>query len=130
MKKLFLGSIVLTLFSISLLLFQLSCQEEVNANPTNTQLNKIIYHVFDNQSQKHTIYTANHDGTNKTPINIVIPGAANPSFNTPRLSPDGLKVFFKASSGNTQAIYSCNLDGSNLKVVLDGNFEFELGEVY
>lgn len=36
MKKLLLGSIVLTAFSISIILFQISCQKEVNAQTGNS----------------------------------------------------------------------------------------------
>ena len=172
MKNLLFGSIALTLFAISITLFQISCSKNavaqtttyilvpattstlggvivgnglsitsngtLSVNPTAaglTQLNKIVYDRFNYKTNTNDgIYTANYDGTNQTKINIVIPGIANPDIGSPRLSPDGSTVFFQAQyqiAGVTSFnVYSCKIDGSNVKQVLDGGsgqWEYELG---
>lgn len=135
MKKLLMGSIALTLFSISILLFQISCQKESIAQTSSglKQLNKIIFKRWNYSANTlDGIYIANSDGSNMTKVNIAIPGATD--INSPRLSPDGLTVFFHAGiPGSHSNIYSCNLDGSNVKKILDGGadqWEFDFGGAY
>lgn len=148
-------------FSLSIILFQISCKKEavaqsggnsttnyvlkpattstlggvivgsglsvgsdgtlsVNNNGTNndesTQLNLILY------SHNGELWTANIDGTNQTKIPITLPTGIT-GFDNAHLSPDGKKVIFDVN-GQTQgvAIYSCNIDGSNLtKIIGDAN---------
>jgi hypothetical protein len=176
MKKLLLGSAVLTLFAISLLLFQISCQKEstaqtvsnyvlppattstlggvivgnglsvtsngtVSVNPTTgglTQLNKIVYTRTNRQvTQPQEIWTANYDGSNQTKINIVIPGQPTAYVSDPHLSPDGLTVFFQGNyqigSVTSFNLYACNIDGSNVRKIIDGGanqWEYQMGGAY
>jgi len=93
----------------------------VNNNEANyggsAQLNLILY------SHNGELWTANIDGTNQTKIPITLPTGITVLDNA-HLSPDGKKVIFDVN-GQTQqgaAIYSCNIDGSNLtKIVGDAN---------
>ncbi len=125
MKKLLLSSITLLLFSCSILIFQISCQKEANANPNNiTQLNKIVYikEIPLNDGQNE-IWTANIDGTNQQRVAINFP--ANYELDTENtnitLTPDNQKIIFALSINRVKAIYSCNIDGTNLnKIIEDG----------
>ena len=166
----------MTLFSISIIIFQISCKKDATAQTgTNytlppatttslggiivgnglsvtsngtlsvngttgglTQLNKIVYDRFNRTTNTNDgIYIANYDGTNQTKLNIIIPGQANATVGQPRLSPNGLKVFFQVTyqiGGVTSFnVYSCNIDGSNVVKVLDGGanqWEYDLGGAY
>lgn len=102
MKKLFMGSIVLCVFSISIVIFQASCTKSLEAETTTsaaTQLNKILFEKFDRVANKQDgIYIANYDGSNPVKINIVLPGLTGIQVNGARLSPDGKLVFFAVYS--------------------------------
>lgn len=68
MKKLLMGSLALTLFSISIIIFQMSCKKDATAQTNNTsgiiQLNKILYSKNPTgTSGNGEIWTANYDGT-------------------------------------------------------------------
>jgi Tol biopolymer transport system component len=125
-----LAAIVLFIFSISGLITQISCTKEVSAqaDPNATKLVDVIAY-YDIQDQ--SIQVVNLDGTNvrKVPISLplgLVPGEC-------RLSGDGKKVVFEPfskSDGITYSIYSCDLNGANLKVVVgDVNREILLMDV-
>jgi hypothetical protein len=179
MKKFLLGSISLMLLSVSIIVFQISCQKSATAqagnytlppatnstlggvivgsglNITSTgvlsvtgtsgtviQLNKIIFSKLLYSSSGSylgvEVWTANYDGTAQTKVNISLPsGIVFSEGMTPKLSPNGQKVFFTAgpplSSGSTIAgvtsMYSCNIDGSNILKIIDGVSTSQIGEV-
>lgn len=123
MRKLLLSSIVLFLFSASIMMFQVSCQKDVNAkNSGTTQQNKIIY--TKSVSGTDEIWIANTDGTNQTKVPIVLPSNLKLGNAQATISPDGTKVIFQAreiSISNTGYLYTCNTDGSGLvKIIGDG----------
>jgi len=148
MRKLFLSSIALTIFSISIIVFQLSCQKHVSAQNPNTvassannsvvqQLNKIIFKkvVENNDAPSVQIWTANYDGTNAVRVKIKLPDGISFSDDmTPVISPDGQKIFFTAGTSSFNAdLYSCSFDGSSVtKIVGKGgaNNNIILGEAY
>lgn len=129
MKKLLMGSIVLTVFSTSMLLFQVSCKKDANAQTSGTtglaQLNKIIYRAYYNNVSD--IYTSNYDGSNRTKVNIILPAGVTITNGYSqdfilKLSPDGKTIFFSGvTSSSTYPepvnIYSCNIDGSNVNKI-------------
>lgn len=132
MKKLLLSTIVLICFSLSAILFELSCHKESIAIPSTAQLNKIVY-ITGGQIGPSQLYIANYDGSSQTKINISIPGATNLGISNPRLSPDGIRVFFYAtlntsSQATPTGIYSTKIDGTDLKLVVNG--ASELGGAY
>jgi hypothetical protein len=112
-----------------------------NSN-TNKQYNKIVYLVGYEGSYANEfaeIWIANYDGTGKSKLNVSIQGdPSSIKITDPRISPDGSMIFFTAnawipgSSTYNWSIYSCNLDGSNIKKVIDGGAQshFSLGGVY
>lgn len=123
MKKLLLGSITLCLFSFSMILFQMSCKKDVVAQSNNqSTINKLVYYKI--ISNVVEIWTSKYDGTAQTKINLSIPtGLELDEDVTPRLSPDGLKVFFvlysEQNNVSDRDLYSANIDGSNVVKIVD-----------
>lgn len=131
MKKLLLSSIVLLIFSIAILLFQLSCKKDSFAQSSTdslSQLNKIIY-VYRPSHTESEVWTANYDGSGKTKINITMPGSTYQVWTTPKLSPNGKIIFLDLIDRSVDKvhIYSCNLDGSNMTKLVDGSTAVILG---
>jgi hypothetical protein len=135
MKKLFLGSVALFVFSISILVFQISCKKDVIAQSSNSsqQLNitllsksvQINVAVGDSVQKRSAIeyYTINSDGNSLQKIPISMPGGLYP-VGDGYLTPDGKTIFFQATSANYQSsIYSCGIDGNNLKKLVDGTWK-------
>jgi Tol biopolymer transport system component len=125
MKKLLLSSIILLLFSCSILIFQVSCQKEAKANTNNiTQQNKIIYiKALPSAGDQNEIWTANIDGTNQQRVAINFPAnyALEDDGGSITLTPDNQKIIFAMSVNSIRQVYSCNIDGSNLtKIIEDG----------
>lgn len=136
MKKLLMGSLVLTCFSFSIIAIQISCQKAVVAQPnvtTSSQIGKILFvkNLSNLAGTVNTqeIWTANYDGSNATKVNIVLPnGIAFDDFLSLSMSPNGQKIFFTAgirdprSSSTNIALtdlYSCNVDGSSVTKIID-----------
>jgi hypothetical protein len=135
MKKLLLSTIVLLAFSVSIILFQLSCKKSADAATPITsaavqQQNKIIYvknipivAAGTSGLYQGQIYSANYDGTNQQQINITLPTGLYISY-TPNvvLSPDQKTIFFSVSDiNNVIGIYSSSIDGTNTKPVIAPN---------
>jgi len=121
MKKLLMSSAVLLFFSVSMVLFQMSCSKEAVANPNNST-SKIAYIVVDrSNSDVYTteIWTANIDGTNQTkvftlPANLSLLESYNGAVD---ITSDGSKIVFVAVTGDLDtgwaaAVYSINADGT------------------
>lgn len=126
MKKLLMGTLVLTLFAISFSLVQISCSK-TNAQTSSVnlvQLNKVAYARSISGSDVQ-IWTVNYDGSNDTQIPVVLPATVHISNDQTsfgiKLSPDGQKLFFIGYDTSTTpystSIYSCNIDGSNVQAI-------------
>jgi hypothetical protein len=110
MKKLLLSSVILLLFSASVMLFQLSCKKEVLAQIPALQQNKIIYL---NQCN-NLLYSANYDGSNKTVIPISLP-AHYIVDDILSISPDRKTIFISTLDTiklGVPSLYRCNADGT------------------
>ena len=70
----------------------------------------------------YEIWTAGYDGTNQKKINIALSAglSIDEEGRSPRLSPDGKTVFFDVSNATNSSIYSCGIDGTNVKKIIDG----------
>ncbi len=139
MRKLLLSSIVLFLFSASILIFQVSCKKEVNADipsvaqcDDSKQLCKILYEGEDK------FWLMNYDGTDKQKLNIPLPSGET-AIESVKLSPDGQRIFFvtvQELKGATSYpyeyfhLYSCKLDGSDVKKILDSEDKLEPRNFY
>lgn len=125
MKKIILSSIVLLIFSISIAVFQVSCQKDATANTDSitgvTQQNKIIYLKNNKEASTTEIWTANYDGSDQKKLNVDLSGMNPRRIN---ISPDGQNIFiivFLGVLGDKTDIYTCKTDGSNLKKIIDGS---------
>jgi len=140
MKKLLIGSIVLTLFSIAVLFVQYSCGKVVIAqSPVSSQalnlslLSKDIEMAVGSKPDSlgnvvpivrfaTEYYIIHNDGTNATKINIIMPAGEYP-FGGARLTADGAKLIFPALSLTGQAaVYSINVNGTGVTKLIDGSF--------
>ncbi len=133
MKKILLSSIILFLFSVSVVLFQISCKKEAVADvgvngAGGSNLGVILFQrSIPNTSGSFTqeIWMANYDGTNQKKIPVSIP--ANHSLNGLHLSPDGKTLFveyyFSTAGQGRMYLYSYTLDGSNQKLILDSGVD-------
>lgn len=131
MKKILLSTVVLTAFSFSIILFEISCKKSADAamTPTSsTQQNKIIYTKNLPVSGSTGIYyseiwIANYDGSSAQKINISLPTGLFVDYTTfVKLSPDQKTIFFRVSDvkqdTNGTGFYSANIDGSNAKLIV------------
>jgi len=133
MKKLLLSTIVLLAFSISLLIFDMSCRKDLvgqsdqtadltlkNGSITSSNNSGIVLYSTVSTSGVQ-LWRMNYDGTGKTQINIVAP--TDFSFDLAsfaRVSPDGKKLFFTgwSNSGSYHVLCSANIEGTNFKVIV------------
>ncbi len=127
MKKLLLGSAALLMFSCAIVVFQMSCKKDANAQTTGGTSNKILYlkRPIGNFEPEFETWIANYDGSNATQIFITVPGWR---INGLKLSPDGNKIFFTGTdSASISAppykfeIFSANVDGSNVQQISHDN---------
>ena len=125
MKTLLKSSFVLFVFSLSIILFNISCEKQVEAqtNTTVTAAQNVGLIFFRKIGDKYNeFYKANYDGTNQVKITVAsVPAGMEFDFTSFRVSPDGKKVFFMLynESSGQQNIYSCNIDGTGITKIID-----------
>jgi len=138
MKTILLSSAVLILFSISLIIFQVSCQKTAVAQTTTQTPDRILLKKQTQLQVGSTLdslgntipiyrygndfYLVKYDGTNLSKINITMPAGEYPNGNGV-LSPDGQKIIFDAFSlSNQSSVYSCYLNGTGLLKLAGANY--------
>jgi hypothetical protein len=129
MKKLLYSSIVLTIFSLSSILFQISCQEESIAGNNQTQAQtKFLYSKASAGVWEY--WTANIDGSNHQIVPIVLPNSEKIG-GYGKITSDGQSIIFNArNSTNTKAfIYSISVNGTNLKKLHEISGDIEQLEI-
>lgn len=120
MKKLLYSSVILTLFSVSLVLFQLSCQEEAEAQVYQPIKNRILYKYL-KQDGTVEYWTARDDGTDYFMLPIEVP-----EFNTLGrdgvFSSDGKRLIVSVTDqAKFTHIYSFTFDGTGkMDKLVDG----------
>ena len=131
MKTLFKSSVLLLLFSFSLLVFNLSCEKESIAQNTSTSIQNLGILVFSKAGDKaNEFWTSKYDGSGQIKITIAsITSTGEIVKDNIQISPDGKKFFFIANTNPTNpssmdAIYSCNIDGSGVIKLVDNIDEF------
>lgn len=124
MKQLVKSTLVLTLFALAVLLFNLSCEKDVTAQTTTpattSPLGLILFTKSGDKSNE--VWFCKYDGSNATKVTIAgFPAGADVDKSTMKISPDGKKIFFcmYILSTNLQSIYSCNSDGSGLTKLVE-----------
>lgn len=125
MKKLLLGSIALMLFSASAILFQISCKKEANARPDTPQkAGKILFTKSSSMGREQEVWLANYDGTGQSRVNFELPEEISTPVDLKAMfSPDEKTVFIAFYNYGNAGIYSCNIDGSNMKRVINGSVD-------
>lgn len=121
MKKLFLGTVILLGFNVAIILTQVSCQKEASAQVDNGGIKSANLVLFYKNATKE-LWIANIDGTNQHKIPITMATGYEVGYG--RLSADGKTVIFeryKTITGENAGIYSCSIDGSNLKMIVAEN---------
>ncbi|TZF83663.1 hypothetical protein FW774_09315 [Pedobacter sp. BS3] len=77
-------------------------------------------------SDNSSFWIANNDGTDKQKLNIPLPSGHTWSYVEHfAISPDGKKIFIGFADA-PNAIYSCNIDGSDMKKIVDDAVNFVL----
>ena len=117
-------------YSIFLIYYriQLSCQKTASAQSTISTtykpLNKILY-ATESQVSPCTIsfWVADTDGTSPQQIPINLPSGLSISSSSACLTLDGQTLIFEVNSiaGGGNSLYSCSIDGSNLKQIVQGS---------
>lgn len=100
----------------------LSASSSSNGNING--IGKILYERYhDNSDNKIEYWTSNYDGTEQAKIPISLPSGLYITGSSARLSTDGKFLFFtvNANGQNTNYIYKCKLDGSELTKVVDSS---------
>jgi hypothetical protein len=129
MKTLLKSSILLLIFSFSLLVFNLSCKKESTAQNTSTSIQNLGILVFAKAGDKaNEFWTSKYDGTGQTKITVSsLPSTGEIWKESIQISPDGKKFFFNGITKSTDissSIYSCNADGTGLTKLVDSIDEF------
>ncbi|HTC00328.1 MAG TPA: hypothetical protein VK705_06565 [Ferruginibacter sp.] len=111
MKKLFLSSMVLLLFSFSIIIFQMSCKKSASAQSPNSAVTTVAF--IKETNQVYQIWTCTSTGTNLTQVPIPSQYSVGSVEN---IVTNGV-VLFAAQTGTNPVLinlYSCNIDGSNI----------------
>ncbi len=144
MKKIAQAILLLTLVGVFILTTQISCQKanaQTPTNPTTTAANLILLgksvqvagqpytdsgRVITTTVNEIQFSVVNLDGSNQRQIPITLPaglyvGSVYGASSSGYLSPGGQTLVFNVHDQPNQmaAIYSCSLDGNNLKKILD-----------
>ncbi len=101
-KKIFLSTVILLGFSLSILIFQTSCKKEATADSKNTT-----------KSENLGILLIQKRDVNNIIVNINV----SEDIEEAQLSPDGKTIVF--SLHPSVDIYKCSIDGSNLVKIFD-----------
>lgn len=126
MNKILKTSLVLLFFSISMLLFQISCDNEVEATPSvasDVQPLKLLFFYKLNPATGRTeLWSANYDGTQSKFVFVPPTGREiNEEFPI-GISPDGSKIFLtlilEDGLDYNLSVNSINPDGSGLATVI------------
>jgi hypothetical protein len=124
MKKLLIGSITFLAFSLINLLFSYGCKKTIlppGSHGIIPQVGKVLL----DDSTEGVYSIMNYDGSDKH--TIPIPMTQSQGFgNVPldgKLSPDGKILYFAMWDFDSwkERIYSCNIDGTDLKLLSNVN---------
>jgi hypothetical protein len=141
MKKLLMGSVALILFSVSVVVFQVSCSKDAMAGNDDDNGGKgkmVLYKISTDaggDQNNEQLWLMESNGSNRHRVNIVFP--QNDFFITSaRLVDKGTKIILFAIKfnevDNYRVAYKCNLDGSGLTQLFQGaQFDdYQMQDVY
>lgn len=145
MKNLLKSTLYISVFALAGILFQISCSNsDQNLSTNSNPVGKIIYlkqvsttSPGGGTSTNISLCTCNYDGSNETPINVLLPAGVQIATgyleSNVKISPDGQKIFFVTeNSAGYKSIYSSDISGNNAAEVRALNAEgtIELGGAY
>jgi hypothetical protein len=122
MKKLLMSSIVLLVFSASILIFQASCKKEAAAE-SPVQQNLIIYTLGLKDGTNIQLWLANGDGTNKRQVAVTVPQGSSFTGQA-SLAPDGRIIYLVSkptSVGWQDELWAMSTTGANAVKLLDNS---------
>jgi hypothetical protein len=122
MKKLIYSSLILTAFSLSMVLFQISCQEEADAQAQIYQpIKKRILYTLQKADGTIEYWTARDDGFDYSKLTIEVP-ASYKLGKDGVFSADGTRLIVSVvDESNFTHIYSFSFDGTMLAdKIVDG----------
>jgi Tol biopolymer transport system component len=122
MKKLLLGSAALLMFSLAIMIFQISCKKDAFAQRPTSTTGKILLlkSALGSYNGPFETWIADADGSNQVQIIVNTPGWR---LDPAKLSTDGTKIFFLGRDSATMStsqrteVFSTDIDGSNLHQV-------------
>ena len=121
MKTVFYSSLVLTAVSLSAILFQINCQDEVQAQAQIYQpiKNRFLY-VYQKEDGGVEYWTASDDGTNYIKLPIELPEFLQIGTDGV-FSSNGKRLIVSATDDLQQTnIYSISIEGTDLIKLVDG----------
>ncbi|MCK6617223.1 MAG: hypothetical protein L6Q51_06240 [Cyclobacteriaceae bacterium] len=135
MKRIIQTALVLTVFALTLILFQISCNDEAIANPSgsNQIKNRLLYYKVNHNTDVTELYTIKLDGTDKKSIPLMLPAGLKIRLEglDAAITPDGKSLIFVAKDvTNKWHIYSVGIDGTGLNKIVDGTTETGEGIIY
>jgi len=131
MKKLLLGTLVLLAFNAAIIITQMSCKKEAQAETPVVRPSLVLYIVYGKNPDNSTtseIWACQIDGSNKKKLNITLPAGIRVGDNA-KLTVDQRTVVFdtyelvstnpyKAKDGG---IYTCSSSGGTAQRIVEGN---------
>jgi hypothetical protein len=138
MRKLFLGSAALFIFSLSVIIFQISCSKDAEAyndDNNNDGDGKTVLYKKTTSCGIDELWLMNSNAGNRRKVNIVLP-STDQFITHGRITDNGNKIVLITAklneTDNYRIFYKCNLDGSGLNQLFDGSqFEdYQLQDVY
>lgn len=129
MRKLFLSSIALLVFSLSIITFQLSCSKDAGAHEGDDDdgpNNRTILYIKTPLTGYNELWAMKINGNDRHQINIAL--SQDYYISSARIADRGTKIVFVADKlneiDNFRVFFKCNLDGSGLTQFFQGE-QFE-----
>lgn len=133
MKKLLLGTLVLLAFNAAVIITQMSCKKEAQAETPVVRPTLVLYISYGknpDNSATSDIWACQIDGSNKKKLNITLPTNIRIGDNA-SLTQDGRTVVFdtyelvSTTPYRTKdgGIYTCSTSGGTAQKIVDGNAE-------
>jgi Tol biopolymer transport system component len=117
----------LTLFVLATIIIFAGCKKSSSSpKPTTitqpTQQDKIVYLDLLNGPNTYTLWTANYDGSGAQQVNIAMPANVKLGGGLPKISLDNKYIYFEGIStvSYVGSIYSCDMTGGNVKLLVAG----------
>lgn len=125
MKILIKSSFVLTVFSLTIILFQIACEDEASANISGqnlTQQNKLLYVIESEQSYTiDKIQLLDLDGTSVVDVPMTNLPQVDMYWESVRITPDGKTIIISGYEypANINKVFTMKTDGTDVKKIYE-----------